>query len=125
MYKRKIKLIFLIALAVIILVTMLSPLRRSAEHIRENMLKLTPIGMSMEDVIRTIEGNDKWEIVYINYEYGYSITGKPTVGEKSIQVLIGKYKTAFLIDTYVTVFWGFDENTQLVDIYVDKDLNLL
>ncbi len=38
---------------------------------KENILTLTPIGTSMEDVIKVIEINKKWEVRYISYEQGY------------------------------------------------------
>ena len=47
-----------------------------------------------------------------------TVSGYSVIGEKSISVLIGEYRTIFT--TSVTVFWGFDENSKLIDIYVWK-----
>ena len=51
-----------------------TPLRASEKRIRANMLKLTPIGTGMEDVIKVIESNKKWRIRY-TFDKGYSILG--------------------------------------------------
>ena len=121
-------------LVVIAVIFALNPLRWPQEFIRERILKLTPIGTNMEDVIKTIEGKEKWETRYINYEHGYMRPGRPEsadialgretiVGEKSIRVFIGEYRNIFI--TSVTVFWGFDENSKLIEIYVWKDTDSL
>ncbi len=117
-------------LVVISVIIALNPLRWSQGHIRNNTLKLTPIGTSMENVVKIIESKEKWKIDNINYERGYRRPGTPNpadaalgretiVGEKSIRVLIGEYRNIFT--TSVTVFWGFDENGKLIDVYVWKD----
>ena len=117
-------------LLVIILVTVImvlsNPLRKSQEQIRENILTLTPIGTSMEDVIKVIEINKKWEVRYISYEQGYLYQGageRKTIGEKSIRVFMGDYGNIFV--TSVTVFWGFHEDSKLIDIWVWKDKDSL
>ena len=128
MNKRKIKVIAIFLLIVIVLsgVYMSHPLWGSEERVKSRILKETPIGMHMEDVIAVIEGNRKWEIRYIDYENGYYSKGAgPWVGEKSIRVYIGSYKYALLIDVSVTVFWGFDENEILTDVDVWKSPNVL
>jgi len=124
----------LIALSVIVLtaaiIVLLNPLRRSQEHIKNDILKITPMGTSMEDVIKIIENKRQWEIDYISYDHGYRKPGTPAhsdidlgretiVGEKSMRVLIGEYRNIFT--TSVTVFWGFDKNSKLIEIYVWKD----
>lgn len=120
----------LIALAVTILVTviiaLLNPLRKSQEQITEDILKLTPIGTSMEDVIKVIESRRKWELEHINYENGYRYRKEKEdkiIGEKSIRVFIGDYRNVFV--TSVTVFWGFDENSKLIEVWVWKDQDSL
>lgn len=131
---RKFMICFLIALATIVLITALimlsDPLRRSQKHIRKDILKLTPIGTSMDDVIMVIAENQKWKVRYISDEFGYSRPGpsdpvdaalgrRTIVGEKSIRVFIGEYRNIFI--TSVTVFWGFDEDSKLIEVYVWKD----
>ena len=128
----------LIALSVIVLIVsiivFLNPLRRPQEHIKNEILKLTPIGTSMEDVIKIIQSKRQWEIDYISHEHGYRRPGTPDipdialggetiVGEKSIRVFVGEYRNIFI--TSVTIFWGFDKNSKLVEIYVWKDKDSL
>jgi hypothetical protein len=97
------------------------------------MLKLTPIGMSMEDVVSVIEGNEKWKIQY-EFDRGYFFmhgrpsrrapkSGDPVIGVKSMEVHIGEYRTLFITD--VSVFYGFDENLKLIDIAVLKETDSL
>ena len=128
----------LIALSAITLITIIivfsNPLRRSQEHIRSDVLKLTPMGTSIDDVINAIESKENWKIDGISYENGYRRPGKSDpadaalgretiVGEKSIRVFIGEYRNIFI--TSVTVFWGFDEKSKLIEIYVWKDKDSL
>ena len=95
-------------------------LRETEETIKRSLFELTPIGMSMEDVLDKISNNEEWEIRWVNSENGFMdpSTGN-TIGKKSIRVFIGKYQDFFV--THVTVFWGFNENSELIDIYVWKD----
>lgn len=98
-----------------------NPLTRSEEKIKENLLKSTPIGTKMEDVVKFIESEKKWKIDYISYEQGFwhqRIYPNRTVGKKSIRAELGEYR--FVFATSVTVFWGFDENSKLIDIWVWK-----
>ena len=111
-----------------------NPLLRSEKHIRNKMLKLIPVGTSMEDVIKIIERNKKWEIEYTSHEHGYSMYGgRPSepspeearakedtyIGEKSMRVYLGEYRIIF--DTGVIVFIGFDGDSKLVNLHVRKD----
>ena len=106
-----------------------NPLRRSLEEIRAYLLEFTPIDMSMEDVVKFINRHEEWNIVQIDYEYGYSIDnwGVPggsgsediSIGEKSIRVIIGYYRDFF--QTAVSAYYGFDENSKLIGIAVRKD----
>jgi len=119
--KKKILITIGIILLAVIVIILLNPLRRSAETIKANILKLTPIGMDMEDVIKVVEKKRSWRI-HIDYEYGFSKqesgTRRKIIGEKSISAFIGEYRNIF--DTSVTVFWGFDENPKLIDVWVWK-----
>ena len=125
----------LIALSAAVLITVIilmsNPLRWSNEHIRANMLKLTPIGTSMEDVIKVIESNEKWKIRSIR-DNGYLLVGNipafpssfyehkhPIIGVKSIRAYLGEYRMIFAVG--VSVFYGFDEDSKLIDIAVLKE----
>ena len=127
----------LVIIVIIVLVSLSNPLRKPQEEIRENILALTPIGMSMEDVLKVTEQNKEWETLYVNYERGVSSAELgytvPVRGEKSIRVMIGKYHFDPYFDkdilnaivcTFfkrtVEVFWAFDEDSKLIEIYVTK-----
>jgi len=127
-----------IVVLVISIVVLSNPLRKSPKNIKADILKLTPIGMSMEDAIKVIDSNEKWAIRYISGKYGYSMfggwPGAPSpneiaqnadtiIGEKSINASIGEYRNIYKI--YVDVFWGFDENSKLISITVRKDGDVL
>ena len=125
---KKARLFILLLLAVVILVTVSNPIRRSESNIRDRMLILTPVGTNMEDVIEIIESKDKWYILWIDENYGYRTrwgypSGNPQntmIGAKSISAIVGKYKTFLIIDTSVETFWGFDGEGKLIEIDVPK-----
>ncbi|MCO7122563.1 hypothetical protein NIA71_11480 [Ihubacter massiliensis] len=129
------KKIILIAIIVIacgaIIMDILNPLRSSNEEIRENMLALTPIDTSMADVEKTIKEHS-WELVWINDEFGYGMgkDGYPSgyyddfydeIGKKSICIYMGDYGILFIRYKTVIVYYGFDEESKLVDISVHKE----
>lgn len=122
MKRKVISVILLIFVLLIVLGTVMlisNPLIKSEAKIRENLLKITPIGTKMEDVVKSVESNKKWKVVDISYEHGFlhqRVYPRRTVGEKSIRVELGEYR--FVLVTSVTAFWGFDENSELVDIWV-------
>lgn len=99
---------------------MLNPLLMSNGRIRTNILKLTPIGSSMEEVLVAIQEKNNWRIMTRSNERGYvdfrSPPGSGRVGEKHITAQIGR--SGFL--WYVRASWGFDEDGILIDVYVDK-----
>ena len=131
--KKKVTISIILFLVIVIIVTMLNPIRRSTGHIRESLLTLMPIGTSMEDVIKVIEGKSKWKRMFVSDDGGYYVGyGYPsgavkgtTVGVKSIYVLLGTYNTYMFIDTYVEAFWGFDEEGKLIEIDVRKSYDVL
>ena len=137
----KIKSSSLILLATIILgisiaiVLNINPLSRSKQHIRKDILSLTPLGMDMKEVIEIIESKREWSVMNIIYDGGYinydeKIPGWPTsslsklsvIGEKCIIVYLGYYG---FIRTDVTASWGFDKDSKLIDVYVRKSMDVI
>lgn len=123
-------LIALLLIALVVFIEIVSnPLRRPPERIREDLLKVTPIGMDMEEVIQVIESNKKWELGNIVYQNGYGMdkwgtpggSGDTIIGEKYIWAIIDEYRNYFIIIVDVSAFWGFDEESKLIDIAVRKD----
>jgi hypothetical protein len=123
---------FTVVALIIMAALLLNPLRRSEKSIRRSMLKLTPVGTSMKDVIGVIESNENWDYHIQDNGYifargtpyrGSPINTKSVVGVKSIVVYIGQYRAFFLTD--VSVFYAFDEDSKLIDIAVLKETDSL
>ena len=103
-----------------------NPLRKSIEEIREYLLEFTPTGMSMDDVTEVII-KQEWGIRLIDHGSGYVVSrwgtpgniGDTIIGEMSMVVTIGYYLDFF--ETAVSAYYGFDENSNLIDIAVRKD----
>ncbi|MDD4689884.1 MAG: hypothetical protein PHE51_09095 [Eubacteriales bacterium] len=113
--------LLIIVLGVAIISYASNPLRKSEEQIRESMLKLTPIGTSMDEVTKVIE-DKKWEITWVKHDHNNEYTdlsGDFIVGAKSIKATVGSYRKFFIV--YVEVYWGFDENDKLIAIEIRKD----
>ncbi|MDD4493087.1 MAG: hypothetical protein PHV32_01840 [Eubacteriales bacterium] len=108
-----------------------NPLRKSNEHIRKDLLKSAPIGTSMEDVLTVIGENKNWKI--LQYEGRYkpwppdsddekSLITDSFIRSKEIKVLLGEY-IAFL-PRIVYADFLFDEDLNLIDIVVNKGMDL-
>ena len=113
-----ISLIMIVAVAIFLS----NPLRKSNDQIRESVLEITPLGTNMEDVLKVIETKKKWKVVWINNDYKHEFTdlsGDFVIGTTSIKASIGKYRNFFEVD--VQVYWGFDENSKLIEVEVRKD----
>ena len=91
------------------------------EIIRDYLFELTPIGTSMEDVLMVIENNNEWEIHTVNERGAWHPYTQERIGEKSIHAVIGYSRRPhgiFVFVTHTIVFWGFDKDLYLVDIFV-------
>jgi NADH:ubiquinone oxidoreductase subunit 3 (subunit A) len=116
--------ILLILLGIVIYFA--NPLLGSEGKIREKLLEYTPIGTKMNDVVSFIESREDWEIENTSYEHGFLHQGTQPperIGEQSIRIYLGDYRIVFI--TSVTVFYGFDENSELIDIWVWKDTDVI
>ena len=104
----------------------------SEETIKETLLALTPVGMNKEGVLHVIDSQEKWAIMRVNYDRGFALVDigipfpdeyasdmHPVIGEKFIRVKIGDYVERF--HTTVSVYWAFDSNERLIDLYARKD----
>jgi len=140
------RIIILIPITIIMVITImlivlaLNPLRRqSTQDIYEYVMELTPIGMSMGEVLRVIARQD-WELWRVNENHGFIRPGPSDpedfalgrhtrVGEKSIIAILGTYTgghgRVFFSYTGVVAYWGFDENGILIDVIVIKETDRL
>ena len=99
-----------------------NPLRRSETHIREGILKITPIGTNIEEVFKVVD-EKKWVIGPPDEQKPRMPTSQvlkdDAIKKKRIDAVIGEYRTIF--DTSVSVFWYFDDDLKLIDVEVSKD----
>ena len=80
----------------------------------------------MEDVRLTI-AKKKWRVVSESEDYGfYDQRTRParSTGVKHIRASLGDYQ-GFPWEVNVTVFWGFDTEAKLIDIWVWKTADAL
>jgi len=119
-----------------VVVALQNPLRKSEENISYYLLKTIPLGTDMREAIQIIEGKDEWKIRWVDEEDGFVVgpygpdTGRAHdgyrgVGEKSMRVYLGYYYKYFFIQTDVSAFFAFDENSKLIEIAIDKSMNVL
>lgn len=124
--RRLFLLALLLALALPALVVISNPLRRSEGHIKDRLLAATPWGTSMGEVENYVR-DQGWEIAYVSMNYGFldqRVSPAIETGKKSIRVELGDYQS-IPFRAYVTVFWGFNEQSELTDIWVWKTLDAL
>jgi hypothetical protein len=103
------------------------PLRWPEAALRARLFWSVPLGTPMADVKRFIERNG-WTIDTYSEDRGfYDQRVRPAVmtGAKHIQASLGDYTAFALImplRANVTVFWGFDESSRLVDLWVWRNI---
>jgi hypothetical protein len=121
--------------------TFLTLMQQPVEEIREYIFELTPIGMNMEDAREAIECHfqiEEWGYgfgmgrAFIDYRNGVSRRYTPgidpympsNIGVMSIQIELGSYRGNHrgFASTFVYVAWGFDENSELIDVHVSKSI---
>jgi len=119
----------LLATAVVFaLVILLHPLMKPAALIRADMLRRTPIGTSMEEVVGIVEKNVErkgWNVYYNGVNdrgYVHPDTSE-VIGTQSIDVYLGSYREFWEVG--VSAYWAFDDDGKLIDVYVGKTANSL
>ena len=96
-------------------------LRRSESDIRAELLERAPLGSSMSDV-RSLIQERSWEVAYDDESRGFldqRVRPPQVVGTSSIRAELGNYQ-GLPWRTFVTVFWGFDAEGKLIDVWVWK-----
>ncbi|MEN6385923.1 MAG: hypothetical protein ABFD79_12105 [Phycisphaerales bacterium] len=114
----------LITLAVLLFIVLSNPLRRSEENIKNRLLSKTPLGTQFSEVKKYIK-KQGWEIDTFEDENRGFLDQREhelkVVGEKSIRASLGDYHDIQMgYKANVTVFWGFDKDSRLIDIWVWK-----
>lgn len=114
-------LIVIMATTTILCVMLLNPLRLPEGSIRMIILNKTPLGTQFSEVRKCIE-KEGWKIDTVDENNGFwdqRENKNAVVGEKSIRASLGDYQDIPFMAN-VTVFWGFDKNSRLIDIWVWK-----
>jgi len=134
--------VIIIALVVSIvgMIWLSNPLRMPQPMVTNYILRLTPIGIHIDDVIEVIEGREDWRVHYIDQRSGFvhprlrgedhgwpTDRNRPIIGNQSIRANVGAYQAWYkmFFVTHVDVFWGFDEDGYLIEIYVWKSIDVL
>ncbi len=111
--------VFLALISILILITIINPIRWPRPLIEIYINTITPTGTSFEDVMSEVESRD-WAISHSSQTQGfYDQRANPNkvVGNMSIRASLGDYQ-GFPLKTNVTVFWGFDKSGALIDTWV-------
>lgn len=137
---KKSLLAFVGLLVFLIIYIVSNPLIWSEDVIKARLLEDVPIGTSMEEAESYVKKKG-WKVIYISEKDGfwdqrksdperYSCRsggngrieyGDCVVGDKNMRTELGEYRIIFI--TSVTVFWGFDNQGQLIDIWVWKAID--
>ena len=109
------------------------PIRRPRPMVRNYVLRLTPMGTDIDEVVRILENVEGWTIMFVDYNLGFTLPTAPNpydtaIGNQSIRVFAGNYWPSnfpiigLIQWTTVSIFWGFDEDGKLIEVYVRKSL---
>ena len=114
------------------------PLMRSESSIRRYLLRSTPIGTSMSDVIFDAILHPEWSVQLIDRSYGvvlFPSSSVPTrmpgrwaspeniVGYMSVEAHLGTRRMIVRFD--VTAFYAFDSDGKLIEILVRKEFDVI
>ena len=131
--------ILLIILAIVCIMLILSlsrtvvpmiynPMRRTSPMIRNYILRHTPIGMWIDEVMEVIECHQTWGVPSVNRNSGFIIQGSgvpslplfSVVGYKSIQTRPERYSVPLFHERGIRIFWGFDDDGKLIEVFVNS-----
>jgi len=133
--------IFILGAIIMVVVAISShPFFRSPKRIINDTLSFTPMGTYIDDVAMLVKNQtiiknvEEWRTPTISYEWGYVSPGAPVPGWTSTPTSFGSsivgyksvmayYKTHY--NMYISVFWGFDEEGKLIDVFVTKNWDMI
>jgi len=107
--------ILYILIIVIILIISFNPMKRSIDRIRNDVLRITPIGTHKYDVLEIIEVRSEWDYPRM---HGY-VRDFTRYNQTSIWSVIGEYRDVVL-EWHVKALWIFDEEGNLKDVAIRK-----
>lgn len=95
-------------------------LRQSDESLRRKLLGEVPLGSKIGDVTAMLDQHGwKDHDFRDNGFLDQRVPGHNVVGTKSIRAELGHYRL-LISRVYVTVFFGFDDQDRLIDVWVWK-----
>jgi len=109
-----------------------TPVRRPRGMLRRYVLRVTPIGTNIDDVIDIIQEREDWSLGSVDFHMGFSpitaiprpdvVPNIPIVGEMSVSAVLGRYHAWYVVfgipEVTATARWGFDEDGNLIDVLV-------
>ena len=97
----------------------LPSIRKSSDTIRNSILSELPLGSSMKQTQKFLKLR-KWELRSISRHTGYYHSKlHREIGKQSIRAYAGHYQSWLRVD--VSIFFGFDSEDKLIDLYVRKE----
>ena len=126
-----------IILLPVTLIMINNPLLRTDAAVRRHLLRVTPIGTCIEDVIRIANNRYDWTVENIRLDAGLSMHPSiprspirfvrgderfPTVGKQAVHIYFGTYQ--FIVRYSIEGFYAFNEEGKLIDIFVARDFDL-
>ena len=133
--RRAFMVIALSLLAAIVLITFIplltTPVRRPTNMVKDYILKTTPIGTSIEEVIEIINNRNDWGLPMVSNEGfipspPFDVPGiaPPPIGEKTIRTNLGSYRAWYkwfpLMVWGVGATWVFDAYGKLIEVHIMK-----
>jgi len=117
------------------------PFFRTPKSMMGDVLKFTPMGTHIDEVAEIVRNQtvvrnvNEWREPTISYDSGYvdpfgEVPGWPTIAKPRSHTIVGHqsvrvyYETRSRIYIYISVYWGFDEEGKLIDVFLTKSLDI-
>ena len=134
MIKKKVIILFISTLLVIAPLSIIidqtrNPHKRPINAFRNYILRNTPLGTHIYDVIDVLNNSNSFENINIYFESGFNANiweirdGVP-VGDMSIRVRFDRYRAWYkwfpLMEWGVSAFWIFDNEGYLIEVHIRR-----
>ena len=128
---KKIMIFVLISICLIIITIVIMMLSnplflRSERQIRSNILKLTPIGMSINEVVEVVRTETEWEVLrQAGWEPLSLLSEDATHSHIYERAKAGSMRLSLGRSfgyNFVSAVWKFDDNGQLIEVTVKREM---
>ena len=131
--------LYLLALLMLITVAQMvvTPMRRPARILEHQILRITPLGTCIEEVVELINSRNDWINPMVNRDFGFNPLSPWSEreflhhhrrGEKFATVHLGQYRTWLFwppfVDVGVGIAWIFDSDGKLIEVFINKIASL-